>query len=230
MKMQKIAGLSRRRFLQGLVAVGIPLKLDTPLADQSDAQIDELWESVSSDPIVFEVDDRTIYLPGVEYPSVYRDVVDIRSSYSSHQELLDDMGEWEGLYQHFEFMFLDAKDAEDDEDAEYLDECSLPELQDYESMSAWIQTLPLERINAEVQQWLEQELPLGYEVPLHLGPMGEAYGFFQGLEYATLKALGVVVVEGEHPGSSYYGAELRRPVEEANKSAELLGIPIRFHT
>lgn len=97
-------------------------------------------------------------------------------------------------------------------------------------MSFWIQTLPLERINAEVQQWLEQELPLGYEVPLHLGPMGEAYGFFQGLEYATLKALGVVVVEGEHPGSSYCAAELRRPVEEANKTAELLGIPIRFHT
>lgn len=40
------------------------------------------------------------------------------------------MDEWEGLYQHFEFMFLDAKDAKDDEDAEYLDECSLPELQD----------------------------------------------------------------------------------------------------
>lgn len=57
-------------------------------------------------------------------------MVDIRSSYSSHQELLDDMDEWEGLYQHFEFMFLDAKDAKDDEDAEYLDECSLPELQD----------------------------------------------------------------------------------------------------
>ena len=40
--------------------------------------------------------------------------------------------------------------------------------------------------------------------------------------------LGVVIVEGSHPGSSYCAAELTVPVEEANRRAIELGIPVRF--
>ena len=36
------------------------------------------------------------------------------------------------------------------------------------------------------------------------------------------------MVEGEHPGSTYYAAELRKPVHEANATAEDLGLPFRF--
>jgi hypothetical protein len=38
----------------------------------------------------------------------------------------------------------------------------------------------------------------------------------------------VIVVEREHPGSTYNTAELAVPVEEANRRAESNGIPIRF--
>ncbi len=40
--------------------------------------------------------------------------------------------------------------------------------------------------------------------------------------------LGVVVAEGEHPGNTYYAAELRKSVYEANATAEALGLPFRF--
>ena len=40
--------------------------------------------------------------------------------------------------------------------------------------------------------------------------------------------LGVIVVEGDRPGSTYYAAELTVPVAEANRRAEEAGIPIRF--
>jgi hypothetical protein len=39
---------------------------------------------------------------------------------------------------------------------------------------------------------------------------------------------GMVIVEGEHPGSSYYAVELRESVEYANEVAQRLGAPVRF--
>lgn len=55
-----------------------------------------------------------------------------------------------------------------------------------------------------------------------------AYRFFSSMDYADLKTLGVKVIEGEHPGSTYFEAELRIPIEEANARAEAAGIDIRF--
>ena len=55
-----------------------------------------------------------------------------------------------------------------------------------------------------------------------------AYRFFSSMDYADLKTLGVKVIEGEHPRSTYYEAELAIPIEEANARAEASGIDIRF--
>ena len=41
-------------------------------------------------------------------------------------------------------------------------------------------------------------------------------------------ALNIYVVEGDHPGSSYLGAELDIPVDEANEIAQKNGYPIMF--
>lgn len=43
-----------------------------------------------------------------------------------------------------------------------------------------------------------------------------------------LKALGVVIVDGEYPGSTYSAAQLRKSVTEANDVAQLLELEIRF--
>ena len=55
-----------------------------------------------------------------------------------------------------------------------------------------------------------------------------AYQFFNSMDYADPRTLGVKVIEGEFPGSTYFEAELRIPIEEANARAEAAGIPIRF--
>ena len=55
-----------------------------------------------------------------------------------------------------------------------------------------------------------------------------AYRFFSSMDYADLRTLGVKVLEGEFPGSTYFEAELRIPIDEANARAEAAGIPIRF--
>jgi hypothetical protein len=43
-----------------------------------------------------------------------------------------------------------------------------------------------------------------------------------------LDALGVVIIEGEHPGSTYYAAELVRDIDDANRAAKAAGLPVRF--
>ena len=40
--------------------------------------------------------------------------------------------------------------------------------------------------------------------------------------------LGVVIIEGDHPGSSYFAAELHGSIEYANATAEELKLPFRF--
>ncbi len=57
---------------------------------------------------------------------------------------------------------------------------------------------------------------------------GAALEYFRDMTRDELKTLGVEVVEGEHPGSTYYAAELRKGIDEANRAAELGDIPVRF--
>jgi len=52
--------------------------------------------------------------------------------------------------------------------------------------------------------------------------------FFQSMDVDQLETLGVEVVEGEHPGSTYYAAELRNDIDQANRAAQQAGIPVRF--
>lgn len=55
-----------------------------------------------------------------------------------------------------------------------------------------------------------------------------AYRFFSSMDYADLDTLGVKVIEGECPGSTYFAAELTVPIEEANAPAAAAKIDIRF--
>ena len=43
-----------------------------------------------------------------------------------------------------------------------------------------------------------------------------------------LETLGVQVIEGDFPGSSYYAAELGVDISKANRAAKKAGIPVRF--
>ena len=52
--------------------------------------------------------------------------------------------------------------------------------------------------------------------------------FSEGCYADKAQALGVEIVEGDHPGSSYIAAELSLPIAEANKKAEEAGFDIRF--
>ena len=58
--------------------------------------------------------------------------------------------------------------------------------------------------------------------------MAVAKQYFEGLDDKTLDALGVEIIEGEHPSSSYYAAELRQDVDYANQVAREMKLEVRF--
>ena len=99
----------------------------------------------------------------------------------------------------------------------------------------------------EVDNWLESDLDVGdfeYEdIPFKYPFSGYSYAFnlFEGNSknlslydhvefdvFQVAEALNIYIVEGDHPGSSYLGAELGIPVEKANEIAKEKGFPLKF--
>ena len=64
--------------------------------------------------------------------------------------------------------------------------------------------------------------------PVDWGAQGSAFRYFSSMEYEVLEKLGIVIVEGDRPGSTYFAAELRQPIADANEAAAKLALPFRF--
>jgi hypothetical protein len=52
--------------------------------------------------------------------------------------------------------------------------------------------------------------------------------FFRNLDLDSISGINIEIIEGEHPGSTYYAAELTMDPEDANAIAESEAIPLRF--
>jgi hypothetical protein len=84
----------------------------------------------------------------------------------------------------------------------------------------------------EIEKWFNNPPNWNWEddyLPKDSTSQGAALEFFQRMEDDDLDAIGVVIVEGEHPGSTYYAAELEVELDIANKAAAEAGIPVRFN-
>lgn len=127
--------------------------------------------------------------------------------------------------------------AESDGDIERFHRLNeLIDLIDQESNNAWAEWVRLEGqvdihpFIALIDNW--QRAPVDHSkfehFPLDYGVQGQAYAYFESLDAEILKKLRVRIVEGDCPGSSYFAAELRQPLDEANHVAETLRLPFRF--
>ena len=77
-----------------------------------------------------------------------------------------------------------------------------------------------------MEAWLDD--PAGAEAAEQFSGVALAKKYFERLDYQTLDGLGVQIVEGGHPGSSYYAAVLRQDVDYVNQVARSLGLTFRF--
>lgn len=215
--------ISRRNFLKLLIGSGALIAYPLDLSQASEAEIDSLWPDLCHDPIVFNVEDRTIYAPWGEYPKTYSDLYEISTDFSGRDDLVATYDQYFDLQGYFYNAFEDAASEENSLAQKLFDRFGMDD-----GVIAWLNKAQIDDLTNIVDGWLSSDLPIGYEMPLQSGPMGEAYGFFLNQDFSILDALGVVIVEGEHPGSSYYAAELRLDVTEANYAAAALDLPIRF--
>lgn len=88
----------------------------------------------------------------------------------------------------------------------------------------------LETFRQVVSNWLAEEIDWRereFFDSLWNGQVA-AYGHFEDQPRSVLKAIGVLVIDGDHPGSNYRAAELHKDIQEANQAAARLGLDCRF--
>ena len=196
------------------------------------------------DPWFFEVTDAgTIVEPDGQEPQVNSDIYDISVSFiKTPDDLLDEVDQHNELRGHFQSLAADElEEVERQLDGDGLSGIKRKRLMTLQAAlqdeddgwQAWVrlgglQALP--RFKRELENWLADPVDWAQSEfwPRGWSSQGKALSFFQQMDGDIVDSLGVVIIEGEHPGSSYYAAELRMPIEDANETAELLGLPFRF--
>jgi hypothetical protein len=104
-----------------------------------------------------------------------------------------------------------------------------------DGVEAWLLALTTREfedwVTPEIEKWFEQPPNWNFEDD-YLRESGTAQGaaleFFRSKDSESLDVLGVRIVEGDRPGSSYFAAELVREIDAANAVAVAYGIPVRF--
>ena len=104
-----------------------------------------------------------------------------------------------------------------------------------DGVEAWLLALTSREfdgwVTPEIARWFDSAPDWDFEddyLPQTGTAQGAAMEFFESMELDQLKKLGVRVVEGEHPGSSYCAAELRVGIDKANLAAQQAGLAVRF--
>lgn len=223
--------MNRRTFLKTLVALGASLPVPLDLLAATEAEIDATWNRVRDVWGLFEVDDYgTLSYANFEEPQTRFDAYGIDDA----SELdASDIARNPSLAQEAQchYQALLEERFGNDTDLSEKDIADLAET----GWEDWLENCRAEE-RLELDRMLNEQLAWspdwnGYEGELlYQGAtaQGGAYQYFLQRDCDELEALGVVIIEGEHPGSSYYAAELRIPVEEANAIAEENGWTIRF--
>ena len=160
---------------------------------------------------------------------------DLASEACIHQSVLAQLYEIYLVWRDESIERLSGEDADgiDSGLAEFESKWCSDFLDDSDNVITWLDQLTnaqflktVESINrwgAEVPEWDEYEDVL---VPLNGQDM--AYNMFRGCYSVMAGELGVYIVEGDHPFSTYFAAELSITVAEANQKAVAADINIRF--
>jgi hypothetical protein len=245
--------MNRRQFLQALASLGASISIPAALQSASAAQVDEAWVEALANPWFFEVSEYgTIVEPGVPEPKIRSDVFDVWDRQPRDPEHL--IGEVEAvvpLVTAFQRLAADEIDdlecqlsmLDDDDEGEGPGllcaererlERLIAEIADpddgWKALVRQDGTAGIDRYWDFIAAWLEE--PINWSesdwFPEAWHGQGRALAFFHGLDSDTLDEIGVVIVEGDCPGSSYFAAELRQELADANAAAQRLGLPFLF--
>ena len=185
----------------------------------------------------------TIVDPSVPEPKIRRDVFDIwPKDIKTTDDLVRAIQDCTPLESYFQQLAQDRKcEIEDQLDSargikrQYLKALS-DALDDYDF--GWIDWLKLDgqkstrkHVNV-IEEWLDSPVDWSESDWFSSSYSGQEQAklFFHYEDQNILEELGIVIVEGCHPGSTYYAAELRNDIAHANMTARKLGLKYRFKT
>ena len=231
--------IDRRSFLAGLLALGATVRLSSPLAASSPAEIDDAWQDLLENPWILKVSDRTIVDPSVAEPRVWRDVFDDIDGW-------DPVSEIEGCPPLLSFIqsrieeevapiakSLRRHNARAAAPSRRLQRLAERLDDEDEAWKAWLQSGgpgAEAHVKRLINEWLDDPVDWSQSewFPVDSGSQGEVYRYFLSMDPDICDELGVVIVEGDHPGSTYFAAELHASLADANRAAAKLGLPFRF--
>ena len=219
--------MDRRTFLKALASFGASIALPLDLATASDSEVDTAWTEAAKTWDLFEVGEfRTLWYANFEEPTTryeaygFGDASDVDISMIENNWCLSEPVK--DLYREY------LLEEEPELDEETLDERVEDEWLEWCQQASGTDRTSIDRI---IDDWLS-EAPDPCQEWEHYYKTGDAQGAaydrFLREDPELMEALGIVVIEGDCPGSSYYAAELHTGVEEANRIAAERGWTIRF--
>jgi hypothetical protein len=253
-KLEKIMNsISRRQFLK--IAAGFGLALSMPsikIESASSHSIDQVWHQANLNPILFDVTEYgTLSISDYPEPKIRKDTYDICSNWSQdHQKLVYAIESctplsWKVTDLHRDFIEEKLDSMSDSlyellgcqiavnkvlsDVRENIGDSDCPEV-----VKLWIEEMnqaDFSYLVSAIENWLNEEPHWSYECEYFdscADGQRAALDFFRYIDQNSLDQLGIVIVEGEHPGSTYYAAELRADLKEANEIALNELIPVRF--
>ncbi len=238
--------IDRRRFLAGLLSLGATVTLPRPIEAATPAEVDKAWERLGENPWIFRVEDRTIVDEAFEEPKLWGDAFDsISANWVDESEIEACPPLHSHLQWHAEAHLDDARETlarlsaevaawpEDRKKSARVAELRKisKQLEDEDDgWKAWIALEGRPALRDVVQEWLDSPLDWSQSewFPDEASGQGLAYKYFLQMDGEILDALGIVIVEGDRPGSTYFAAELRQDLDDANEAAARLGLPFRF--
>lgn len=222
--------MNRRQFLQSLAAIGTAIAFPIDLAKASTQEIDAAWTAANLGPTEFTVASHgTISFGEYVEPGTRAEMYDIASDWSNREDL--------AYVVQCNWQLEDIANAVMEDALKYTNSDVQPGHEvSFDSWEDWLEASndeDFDYLGGAIRDWLEAKPDVGAEYewlpPMnHVTPESSAYCFFKGQPEELLDTLGIVFVEGDSPGSSYFGAELRNDVADANELAEQNDIPIRF--
>ena len=245
--------ISRRQFLKLASGIGLglaiaPLKLEAA----STATLNQVWQQANQTPLLFDVTEYgTLSVADYPEPKIRSDVYAIDADWNESPATLALAAEsciplsWFAADLHREA--IEQKLESISESVHELIGCSgatqkimanirkscgdsdCPEV-----VEEWLGNLnhaEFDSVVQDIDRWLAAEPNWTYECEYFeewADGQRAALNFFRGIDLDSISGINIDIVEGEHPGSTYYAAELAMNPEEANAIAAHEGIPLRF--
>lgn len=219
--------MDRRSFLKIIASIGASIALPVDLATASQAEVDAAWTEAADRWHLFEVGEyNTLSYANFLEPTTRYDAYGFYSRSDVPEWMLENFHD---LYDPIQDLYREHLHATRPRLGEAAIEARVEA--DWLTWCRRAKGKDREQIDQVIDNWLsdapdeDREWEYYYKTG---NAQGAAYGYFQYEDPDLMDELGIVVIEGDHPGSTYYAAELHIAVEDANSIAAKNGWPIRF--